>query len=99
MVHDSIEGWFVDPFGIHAARWFSDGTPTRLVRDADGTESYDDPPSPTYQGELQPVPADPVVDGGDLLRADGGDPDDQIFDPNAAVGRVWEDFGESGGGD
>jgi hypothetical protein len=99
MVHDSIEGWYKDPFGLHAARWFSDGTPTQLVRDGDGAESYDQPPSPTYEGELEPITGDPADDGSDLLRADAGNPDDQIFDPNAAVGGVWEDFGESGGGD
>jgi hypothetical protein len=43
MVHDTVEGWYVDPFGVHAARWFSDGTPTALVRDQGGIESRDDP--------------------------------------------------------
>jgi hypothetical protein len=86
MVHDRVEGWYVDPFGAHAARWFSDGTPTALVRDASGVESHDGPPSPTFEGELQPVPETAASDGDDLLRADGGDPGDQIFDPNAAVG-------------
>jgi hypothetical protein len=99
MVHDAIEGWYVDPFGVHAARWFSDGTPTALVRDQGGIESRDDPPSTSFEGELQPVQGTPASDGDDLLRADGGDPDNQIFDPNAAVGRVWDTFGETGGGD
>lgn len=27
------EGWFIDPVGRHAQRWFSGGTPTSLVRD------------------------------------------------------------------
>jgi len=37
------EGWVTDPFGLHEARWMSDGTPTTLVRDGD-VESYDEPP-------------------------------------------------------
>ena len=36
------QGWFRDPYGTHDDRWFSDGTPTNLVRDQ-GLESYDDP--------------------------------------------------------
>ncbi|MGP8059336.1 MAG: hypothetical protein ACLP9C_06860 [Acidimicrobiales bacterium] len=39
----SEEGWFTDPFARHEARWLSDGTPTKLVRD-DGVESCDEPP-------------------------------------------------------
>jgi hypothetical protein len=99
MAHDTIEGWYVDPFGAHAARWFSGGTPTALVRDASGVESRDSPPSPRFEGALHPVAETAASDGDDLLRADGGDPDDQIFDPNAAVGGVWDVFGESGGSD
>jgi hypothetical protein len=39
-----IQGWHSDPFGVHEARYFSAGQPTKLVRDG-GTESYDEPPS------------------------------------------------------
>lgn len=28
------EGWYQDPYKIHEDRWFSDGSPTALVRDA-----------------------------------------------------------------
>ena len=38
-----LEGWCTDPFGLHEARWLSDGVPTKLVRD-NGVESYEDPP-------------------------------------------------------
>ena len=34
------QGWFADPFDVHEARWFSQGTPTALVRDG-CTESQD----------------------------------------------------------
>jgi hypothetical protein len=55
MAHADIEGWYADPFKLHEARWFSDGAPTVLVRDA-GVESHDEPPSTTYDGELELVP-------------------------------------------
>jgi hypothetical protein len=37
-------GWQPDPFGLHELRYFSQGSPTKLVRDA-GVEGYDEPPS------------------------------------------------------
>ena len=48
--HLELEGWCTDPFGRHEARWLSQGTPTKLVRDG-GVESYDDPPDeePTHE--------------------------------------------------
>jgi hypothetical protein len=94
----NAEGWYLDSFGRHEARWISDGTPTALVRDGE-VESQDPPPAGTFDGELQPVAESAASDGEDLRRADTGDADDQIFDPNAAVGGVWDAFGEAGGGD
>ena len=45
MEHDphNAQNWCPDPFGLHEARWFSNGIPTALVRDA-GVESQDLPP-------------------------------------------------------
>ena len=43
MSKQRFEGWFTDPYGIHEARWLSDGRPTKLVRDG-GVESHDEPP-------------------------------------------------------
>jgi hypothetical protein len=37
-------GWRRDPFGLHEARYFSDGEPTQVVRDGSIT-SYDPPPT------------------------------------------------------
>jgi hypothetical protein len=48
------QGWFCDPYRQHNARWFSDGSPTALVRD-DGVESQDPPPTSPYTGQLEPV--------------------------------------------
>jgi hypothetical protein len=42
------QGWQPDPFGRHEDRWFSEGKPTRLVRDQ-GVEYYDDPPLEHYE--------------------------------------------------
>jgi hypothetical protein len=51
-------------------------------------ESHDEPPSSTFEGDLEPVPEIDSSNGDDLLRADSENPDDQIFDPNAALGKV-----------
>ena len=48
------QGWYVDPYRQHEARWFSDGTPTALVRDG-GVESRDDPPDRWSSRQLEPV--------------------------------------------
>jgi hypothetical protein len=99
MAHDTIEGWYLDPFKVHEARWFSDGIPTALVRDKGGVESYEQPPSTTFEGDLTPVPEVVPSDGDDLLRADEENPEDQIHDPNGAFNLVRDTFEESSGGD
>ena len=54
MTNRQLQGWSADPFQLHDERYFSAGRPTKLVRD--GTvESYEDPPSDTYE-----VPDDEV---------------------------------------
>ncbi len=85
----NAEGWYIDPYGLHEARWFSDGAPTALVRDA-GVESQDRPPDTPLPATLEPVP-EVVGDGSDLLRSDGPGvgPDEE----------VWDVFSESSGGD
>lgn len=65
----SAEGWYKDPFGEHEARWFSEGTPTSLVRDG-SVESRDDPPDESVDGPLQRVEASQAPSAGDLRRAD-----------------------------
>lgn len=48
------QGWYKDPFGVHEARWFSQGRPTALVRN--GSEILRDrpPPDGDYDGPLEP---------------------------------------------
>ena len=82
------EGWYVDPFGVHAARWFSDGQPTALVRD-DDSEGHDRPPSSTYAGPLVPYDGNPGEGLEDLRRADSSD---DTYDPRAGVQAAWDQF-------
>jgi hypothetical protein len=64
------EGWYTDPFGCHAARWLSDGQPTKLVRDG-GVESYDEPPdAPPIQDPVLIEPDPASLGAEDLRRAD-----------------------------
>jgi len=79
MSYAEIEGWYKDPFGKHAARWFSDGTPTALVRDAGGVTLQDEPPSSTYTGELELV-ADSLAN----IPVDGRDTDSSEEEQTAA---------------
>jgi len=76
MEPESEEGWFTDPFGRHEARWMSEGTPTKLVRD-DGVETYDDPPDEEPTREAVRIETGGAPGGVDLLRAgQQGQPDD-----------------------
>jgi hypothetical protein len=72
------EGWYRDPFELHADRWFSAGRPTALVRDG-GVESHDAPPSANFDGPLVEVShPDPAAD--DLNRADDAGSHEAILD-------------------
>jgi len=48
MANRQRQGWCADPFQLHEERYFSSGRPTKLVRDGK-LESYEDPPSDTYE--------------------------------------------------
>lgn len=95
MSEQNFEGWFTDPYAVHEARWFSDGRPTKLVRD--GTvESYDEPP----QGPPSLVPerleADPsAANGHDLVRADDAEQTDPYDSPSQAM-EALDSFAQSG---
>jgi hypothetical protein len=85
------EGWCTDPFGVHAHRWFSDGTPTALVRDQ-GRTSEDPPPDAPYVDAPHLVEPTPAVEDG--LRC-GDARDDNAVDP---VDAAWTYFTRSGSG-
>jgi hypothetical protein len=87
-VRVKAEGWFVDPFGAHEARWFSGGWPTALIRDS-GVESHEDPPGTTYVGHLTPADEESSVGPDDLRRAGT---EDEAYDPSTGVRAVWEWF-------
>ncbi len=72
------EGWYLDPYGRHEARWMSAGAPTALVRDG-AVESQDPPPEGTIPADMEPWRPNPSPDGSDLIRAD--DAELQEFDP------------------
>ena len=96
------EGWYIDPYGRHEARWYSDGRPTKLVRD--GTvEGYEDPPDQPPAKPPVPVPSplarkNPVHHGEDLRRADAAERDDS-YNPERASDEAWESFPEIGPSD
>ena len=77
MESEHEEGWYTDPYARHEARWFSDGTPTKLVRDRN-VESYDKPPDEEPSQKAERIEPEVTATGGsDLIRADdaeaGGD--------------------------
>ena len=86
----NAEGWYVDPFGEHEARWFSDGRPTVLVRDG-AVESHDEPPTTGFDLPLIPFADLQPSDGSDLQKADADNPSDLPGDG------PFQAFGASGG--
>jgi hypothetical protein len=75
MKQHEAQGWYRDPYELHEDRYFSDGQPTRLVRDA-GQEAYDQPPDRPFDpaGLVSAEPeASDDFDGSDLRRADEGE--------------------------
>ena len=80
------EGWYVDPYGAHAARWFRDGTPTDLVQDG-GLPGKDAPPETPFVRPLVPFIEDGPTDGHEFRRAEDEPP---------AEDAIWDEFLESG---
>ena len=78
------EGWYTDPYGQHERRWFSEGSPTKLVSD-NGIVSNDPPPKSPYVR-----PPEPIADSGGLV-GEGSTHEDP------GVEKAWEAFVETGG--
>jgi hypothetical protein len=89
------EGWYIDPYGRHEARWISAGTPTALVRDG-AIESQDPPSDEPITEAMEPWGVDPSTDGSDLKRAD--DVDAEEFDPNAGARAAFDMMDQIGPG-
>jgi hypothetical protein len=87
------QGWYRDPYGLHEDRYFSQGLPTKLVRDGEH-ESYEPPPDqPLPEAGLVPAeqPGGEAADGSDLLRAGQAE---YRYDPGKALteafgGTAW----------
>jgi len=82
------EGWYSDPYRVHEQRWFSDGTPTILVRDQ-GTTSKDPPPDGPYLEQPRLIESPP-----DRLRRTDDDAGASV-DP---VDAAWTYFTLGSGG-
>jgi hypothetical protein len=81
-------GWFSDPYHEHEYRYFSEGNPTKLVRDS-GFESFDPPPDIPVPDSLVPAPspAPGPTGGGDMRRADDAERE-APYDRRAACQRA-----------
>jgi hypothetical protein len=91
VVEERAEGWYTDPYDLHEARWISDGTPTKLVRDAE-VESYDEPPDSEPLHPPLRIDEEQVADGQDLLRAGdsgGGESLNKRMSQAAEFGATW----------
>jgi hypothetical protein len=77
------EGWYEDPYRVHDDRWYSDGTPTELVRDG-GVEAKDPPPpQDAPAGPLVPCAVDEASAGpDDLRRADDAEAGEAPAEPD-----------------
>jgi len=62
------EGWYADPYGLHAMRWFSDGVATKLV--SDGGKTSDDPPPhrPLSTSPTSVADSGPTIGAGSVWR-------------------------------
>jgi hypothetical protein len=90
IVEVHAEGWYRDPYKIHADRWFSDGSPTELVRDG-AKESKDPPPDTPFSAPLIEVDPAGSSDSDDLRRADDPSPEG-VYDSEKAVDAAFDTF-------
>ena len=79
----TAQGWYRDPYRVHEDRYFSDGQPTKLVRDG-RAESYDPPPPGPLEAELVEVPPSNPADASDLRRADERSAGSVTYEKNGA---------------
>jgi len=87
----NAQGWYLDPYRMHEDRYFSDGQPTKLVRDGKA-ETYDPPPPGRPDVELIQASRSQPNDGSDLRRAD-----DPSAGPVTSDGRPFWALLESNG--
>jgi hypothetical protein len=91
------EGWYVDPYARHDQRWFSNGVPTKLVKD-DGVESNDQPPDRPSTGPLEPIGVEVGPGADDFAHRDVDESAGHSGDGgDIGVAAAWEAFVETGG--
>jgi hypothetical protein len=94
MGHETLEGWYTDPYALHEARWLSNGKATKLVRDGEAT-SYDEPPGGEFTRVPEPIEPEPDTGPADLLRADDAESKGSAMDHGDTYMRqmdaVWSD--------
>jgi hypothetical protein len=84
------QGWYRDPYLVHEDRYFSDGQPTKLVRDGDA-EAYDPPPAGPPKLELVGVPEKQgSFDNDELRRADDPSAGPATYDSSKAFWDVLD---------
>ncbi len=84
-----LHGWQSDPFNLHEQRYFSQGQPTKLVRDG-GVESYDAPPdAPSVQESSFPGNAPQAPGPGWWLASDGNWYPPETHPDGAPAGPGW----------
>jgi hypothetical protein len=81
------QGWYRDPYCVYEDRYFSDGQPTKLVRDG-SVECYDPPPSGQPNTELVEVRQSEHGDSNDLRRADDRSAGPAVYDKKSAFWAV-----------
>ena len=86
---ETLEGWYTDPYGLHEARWMSQGVPTPLVRDGD-VESHDPPPGGPFK--VAPIRLEDGGTASDARRADDAQRESPIETP---VEAAWDAAGEN----
>jgi hypothetical protein len=89
-VDESMEGWFTDPYQRHEARWMSQGTATRLVRDGnvEGSDPVTDEP---FKVTPVMIEGHPAHNGSDMLRADDAEREPPL-DPEAFGDAAFDAF-------
>jgi hypothetical protein len=92
-MEETMEGWYTDPYQRHDARWMSQGSPTRLVRDGDteGSDPMDDEPFKVTPVRIE---SEGPHDGSDLRRADDAERE-RPFDPKEATRAAWDVYDQS----
>ena len=90
------QGWYRDPYCVHEDRYFSDGQPTKLVRDG-SVECYDPPPVGEPKMALVEVRENQPADINEFRRADDDSAGPAVYNKNAAYWSAMDSVAIWGG--